>query len=248
MPDTSKLNLCTGWVLYTKRPSEGVDKLLPVQFASAKLPKYMSTWCPCELEGAGAVVAIDQVRHWINESDFTTIVLADNKPVVDATNMMKLGRHSKNARLQSLLTSVNRSNIVFRHNSAKAGLHCVPDAASRIKTSCGSKDCQVERFLEDLPNVVQCMSIMTDLSSDPVILAAVASEFERLLESGAAGPIPLGSREAWISIQKESKACRRFVKMKIDGQLPGRKDSDTSVLNKMLKKCSLERTYSRKRI
>ena len=68
MPDTAKVNLCTGWVLYTKRTSEGGEKLLPVQFASAKLPKYMATWCPCELEGAGAVVAIDQVRHWINES------------------------------------------------------------------------------------------------------------------------------------------------------------------------------------
>ena len=95
MPDTSKINLCTGWVLYLKRNQNGEEKLLPVQYASAKLKQYMSTWSPCELEGAGVVVAIDQVRHWINESMYTTTVLADNKPVVDAANMMKIGRHSK---------------------------------------------------------------------------------------------------------------------------------------------------------
>ena len=53
MPNTSKINLCNGWVLYTKRLSKDGERLLPVQFTSAKLPGYMSTWCPCELEGAG---------------------------------------------------------------------------------------------------------------------------------------------------------------------------------------------------
>ena len=165
MPDTSKINLCTGWVLYTKR--EG-DKLLPVQYASAKLSKYMATWCPCEMEGVGVVLAIDQVRHWINESHHTTIVLPDNKPVVDAANLLKTGKYSKNARLQSLLTCVNRSNASFKHNSAKAGLHIVPDAASRLKTSCGSRDCQVERFLQDLPDKVQCMSTSVKNDSNDI--------------------------------------------------------------------------------
>ena len=141
MPDTSKSNLCTGWGLYAKRKGDDKEeeKLVPVQYASAKLPPYMATWAPCELEGAGSVVAIDQVRHFINESNLTTIVLADNKPVVDAANLMKIGRHSRNSRLQSLLTSVNRSNITFKHNSAKAGLHVVADAASRHRTTCGLK-------------------------------------------------------------------------------------------------------------
>ena len=209
----------------------------------------MSTWCPCELEGVGVVIAIDQVRHWINESRLTTIVLPDNKPVVDAANMMKIGRHSKNARLQSLLTSVNRSNITFQHNSAKAGLHLVPDAASRLKMSCKSKDCQVERFLQDLPNQVQCMTILPgsscdilkQLNTDPVIIAATTSELINIMESGGAGPIPFGSKQAWINIQKECNFCRRFLEMKRLGQLPGRKDKDKAILNKMLKSCTVER-------
>ena len=75
-----------------------------------------------EKEGVGAVLAIDQVRHWVNESLKPTIVMPDNKPVVEAAAKMKLGKASTNSRLQQLLASVNRSNITFRHNSAKAGL------------------------------------------------------------------------------------------------------------------------------
>ena len=244
MPDTSKSNLCTGWVLYTKRD----DVLLPVQYASAKLPKYMAQWCPCELEGAGTVVAIEQVRHWINESHHTTIVLPDNKPVVDAANLMKTGKYSKNARLQSLLTCVNRSNITFRHNSAKAGLHTVPDTASRLKTTCRSSDCQVERFLEGLPNTVQCMSSSIEETSKdllsaifsnlPVVAAVHDHPPGNLLVNG---PLPLGSRQAWIEIQQESEICKRFTELKQLGQLPGRKDKNKTVLNKMLKRCEISK-------
>ena len=84
LPDTACEDNCTGWVLYTQR--EG--KNLPVQFCSAKLAPYMQNWFPCEKECIGAVLSIDQCRHWINESSQQTTVLADNKPVVDAANMM----------------------------------------------------------------------------------------------------------------------------------------------------------------
>ena len=47
-PDTSEVNLCTGWVLYCCREVEGTNRWLPVQYASAKLHNYMSTWTPCE--------------------------------------------------------------------------------------------------------------------------------------------------------------------------------------------------------
>ena len=171
-------------------------------------------------------MAIEQVRHWINESTKPTIVLPDNKPVVDAANMMRTGRASRNARLQSLLSCVNRSNVVFRHNSAKAGLHQVPDALSRIShPPCCSKDCQVERFLEELPDKVQCMSLTLEdiaLSSlDPTILASTAPMLEKLLSINS-GPIPLGSRQAWLNLQGSDSDCQRFLDCKREGKLPGR--------------------------
>jgi hypothetical protein len=242
-PDTSSSNLCSGWVLYTQR-TEGKETVwLPVQYASAKLSKYMNVWTPCEQEAVGAVLAIDQVRHWINESRKTTIVTPDNKPVADAANLMKMGRHSKNGRLQSLLSSVNRSNVQFRHNSAKAGLHVVADALSRrAGPGCRSKDCQVERFLEELPDRVECMpvtlqSIALD-STDPAALAASLGDMSEAMKMGA-GPIPMGSRKAWRGIQEDCDQCRRFLRFKRDGQLPGKKDKDKTTLNKMMKRCEV---------
>ena len=242
-PDTSNVNLCTGWVLYTERQQKEGTVWLPVQYASAKLHKYMSTWTPCEQEGVGVVLAIDQVRHWINESLKPTLVLPDNKPVVDAADLMRRGKHSKNPRLQSFLASVNRSNVRFKHNSAKAGLHAVPDALSRVPPKlCTSKDCQVERFLADLPARVELMPItletITLASLDPAQLAAITGEMQELLGKGT-GPIPLGSRETWIALQGECEDCHKFLSCKRLGQVPGRKDRNKAVVNRLLKTCEV---------
>ena len=78
-----------------------------MQYCSAKLADYMKDWYPWELEGVGAVLSIDQVAHWINESKHPTTVMPDSMPVVKAANLMKAGRHSKNPRLQSLLSCVS---------------------------------------------------------------------------------------------------------------------------------------------
>lgn len=244
-PDTSDTNLCTGWVLYCRREVEGSTRWLPVQYASAKLNNYMSTWTPCEQEGVGVVLAIDQTRHWINESSKPTIVLPDNKPVVEAADLMKRGKHSKNPRLQSFLASVNRSNITFSHNSAKAGLHDVPDALSRRPPKpCTSKDCQVERFLSELPARVELMSITLHSialeSLNPAQLAAVTGDVQELICKGT-GPIPLGSRETWIALQADCEDCCKFLLCKRLGQAPSRKDKNKTAVNRMLKTCEVSR-------
>ena len=81
----------------------------------------MSKWYPCEKEAVGVVLSLDQCSHWISESFLPTLVGPDSLAVVNAANLMRTGKHSTNPRLQSLLASVNRKNIKFFHNSAKAG-------------------------------------------------------------------------------------------------------------------------------
>ena len=258
LPDTSTDKLCAGWVLYTRRATKGKQvpdnsstppgdgfSWHPVQYMSGKLAPYMAKWSPCEQEAVGAVMAIDQSRHWINESRSPTWVLPDNKPVVDASNLMKLGRHSTNPRLQQLLASVNKGNVVFRHNSAKAGHHLIPDALSRAPTSkCTSKDCQIERFLEDLPQEVQFMPItiasLVLASTNPAILAAVAPDMAKMLGPGS-GPIPLGARETWVGLQSNCNLCARFIACKAQGQVPNSKARDKAGLNRLFKTCDLDR-------
>ena len=246
MPDTSTTNHCAGWALYTRRTSNTVDfDWLPVQYMSGKLAPYMAKWSPCEQEAVGAVMAIDQARHWINESRFPTWVLPDNKSVVDASNLMRMGRHSTNPRLQTLLASVNRSPVLFRHNSAKSGKHLVPDALSRTPIkSCGSKDCQIERFLAEMPQEVQFMpftlSSLCLASTDPTALAAMAPDVAKALGPGS-GPIPLGSREAWVALQSNCQLCKRFIDCKAQGQIPNSKARDKGGLNRLFKTCDLDK-------
>ena len=235
LPDTMSVPPCTGWVMYTKRD----DKLLPVTYCSAKLKDYMVKWFPCEKEGVGTVLAIEQCAHWICESDHPTMVGPDSSAVVDAAELIRKGKHSSNPRLQSLLSSVNRRNVRFFHNSAKSGKHIVPDTLSRLKdTRCRSKDCAVERFLDDIPIKLEAMSITLlslvledDLS--PAIIAATSAELADLL-TVRSGPIPLGSRATWIEIQKSDEDCRAIFKQKSSGDVP-RKKNTNPVQNKIFK-------------
>ena len=112
-----------------------------------------------------------------------------------------------------MLACVNRSNIVFRHNSAKAGQHTVADALSRNSSHhCTAKDCQVERFLEELPGkAMQCMSItletLTTAPLDPVHLATLTPEIAKLMGRGV-----YSSLFQYIPIDKKLPFLAHFIK------------------------------------
>ena len=248
LPDTMSVPPCTGWVLYTTRS----QKLLPVVYASAKLKDYMTKWFPCEQEAVGVVLAIDQCAHWIGESELPTLVGPDSSAVVKATELIKRGKHSSNPRLQSLLASVNRRNIIFFHNSAKSGKHVVPDHLSRLRdTTCRSQDCAVERFLSDIPIKIESMAttlmninsltllgmFLEDISPSPAIIAATSDELSEQLILRS-GPIPLGSRHTWINIQKSDEECRMVFKMKNLGAAPRKKNTNPTV-NKIFKEAAI---------
>ena len=179
----------------------------------------------------------------------TTMVGADSQPVVQAAKLMKTGKHSKNPRLQQLLTSINRRNIRFFHNSAKKGFHTAPDTLSRMNRSCNAKDCAVERFLADIPTHVQCMTMsaegvptnMTDLvfaKMDQCVLAATSTEMARALLPGP-GYIPLGSKKTWRDIQHTDRNCRIVLQLKSTGNLPTKKTTNPTI-NKYFKESVVE--------
>ena len=244
-PDTAKVKICTGWALYAMREEADGMKLLPVQYCSAKLPDYMANWYPCELECTGAVLSIDQVAHWINESKNPTTVMPDSMPVVKAANLMKAGRHSKNPRLQSLLACVNRRNVVFVHSSARTGQHIVPDTLSRLGRNCDCKDCGVKRFLEEIPSKVELMAmeVPADISStvwtdlEPCQIATMTSELNDMLVNNL-GAIPFGNKKAWGDIQRSDSDCRAVHSLKRAGNLPIKKRTNRNI-NRLLRECTV---------
>ena len=247
LPDAMSTLPCVGWVLYVQRDA----KLLPVVHCTAKLKDYMTKWFPCEKEAVGVVLSIDQCSHWIGESELPTLVGPDSLAVVKAVELIRKGRHSSNPRLQSLLASVNRRNIRFFHNSAKAGRHVIPDHLSRLTdTTCHSTDCAIERFLDDVPVNLEAMCLhlenpeasLLSLSLEdnlpcPPVIAATASELEHLLLARS-GPIPLGSRATWIDIQKSDEDCRTVYRLKSLGEEPRKKGTNPSI-NRIYKEADI---------
>ena len=244
-PDTAKTKICTGWALYAAKEKDDSTVLLPVQYCSAKLNDYMKDWYPCELECVGAVLSIDQVSHWINEARNPTTVMPDSMPVVKAANLMKAGRHSKNPRLQSLLSCVNRRNVVFVHSSARIGDHIVPDSLSRMPRSCDCKDCAVKRFLNEIPSKVELMALKvpSDISStiltdmEPCQVAAMSSQLNIMLVNSI-GAIPFGNKKAWIEIQKSDSDCRVVFSLKRAGELPIKKKTNRTI-NRFLRESTV---------
>ena len=249
LPDAMSSEPCIGWVLYVVRN----NTTLPVMFCTAKLKDYMRKWFPCEKEAVGVVISLDQCAHWILESHHPTLVGPDCLSVVKAADLIRRGKHSSNPRLQSLLASVNRRNIRFFHNSAKAGLHRVPDHLSRMKDkTCNSKDCAIERFLDDVPVNVQAMNMslsntrpnlfslcLAEIIPPPAIIAATSQELSDELIKRS-GPIPLGSRQTWMEVQKSDPDCQAVFNMKNFGDVP-RKNTTNPLINKMFKESIVEK-------
>ena len=248
LPDAMSVEPCIGWVLYVHRD----DKTLPVMFCTAKLKDYMCKWFPCVKEAAGVVISLELCAHWILESLHPTLVGPDCLSVVKAADLIRRGKHSSNPRLQSLLASVNRRNIRFFHNSAKAGLHRVPDHLCRMTDkTCNSKDSAIERFLDEIPINVQAMNIDTnqpplDLTSlcfagmipPPAVISATSMELgDELLKRS--GPIPLGSRQTWMDVQKSDHDCQAVYIMK-NSDVP-RKNTTNPIMNKMFKEAIISK-------
>lgn len=203
MPDGARTPGGIGWALFVQRKVDNINKLLPVQFYSAKVKPYMQKWLPCEIEGVAAAMAINACAHWILAADKPTYVTPDCKAVVEAVDRMRKGKLSRNPRLQMILISVNRRPVTFIHSSAKIGQHVIPDHASRLDITCGSKDCAVERFLDEIPDNVQCMKIalLDDLFTDSYPCHIAATSAQDLMSLSNGDNLPLGDRSIWISMQ-----------------------------------------------
>ena len=62
---------------------------------------------------------MEKAYHFIVESQLKTLHLVDNKPVVQAAKIIKDGRLSASARMQSFLACINRFPIIIQHISRK---------------------------------------------------------------------------------------------------------------------------------
>lgn len=227
MPDGARTPGGIGWALFVQRKTGDKPYLLPVQFFSAKIKPYMSKWLPCEIEGVAASLAINATSHWILASTKPTYVTPDCKAVVEAVERMRKGKISRNPRLQTILISINRRPVTFIHSSAKTGQHVIPDYASRMDITCGSKDCAVERFLDEIPDNVQCMSMksINDLFTPNYPCHIAATSTDNLISLSEGNHLPLGDKHVWKAIQESDIDISTVKELLTSGDSPRKNDS-----------------------
>ena len=119
----------------------------------------------------------------------------------------------------------------FSTTLPKNGKHLIPDHNSRTVTTCNSPNCQIEKFLEDIPTQPVCMSLNCNLTFSDFLFNEhpICSEISLLpLDSSA---LPFGSKNSWKDIQQSSDICKKFIAQKKDGTLPSKSDKDKNQLN-----------------
>ena len=222
MPDGARTPGGIGWALFVQRKLNDKPYLLPVQFYSAKIKPYMTKWLPCEIEGVAASLAINATSHWILAANKPTYVTPDCKAVVEAVEKMRKGKMSRNPRLQTILISINRRPVTFIHSSAKTGQHVIPDNASRLDITCGSKDCAVERFLDEIPDNVQCMSIkfINDIFTPNYPCHIAATSIDNVLSLSEGNHLPLGDKQIWKAMQESDLDIMTVKELLTSGDSP----------------------------
>ena len=78
-----------------------------VSTVSGECPPRMSDWPPCDGEAASAAFGLNRphIRDPILQSNKTTYILMDSKPVVEAANLLKRGKLSASNRMSTFLNS-----------------------------------------------------------------------------------------------------------------------------------------------
>lgn len=185
---------------------------------SMKLSETQTRWLPCEVEALGIASAINHWAKSIKESKFTTKVLTDSKPCVQAYLKLCKGEFSNSARVSTFLSTISRYRVTLQHISASANLPA--DYLSRNPMECTTRDCQVCKFSEDL-----CTSA--------VLAVSVSDILERRV------PMPFTNPQAWKNAQQECPDLRRVVVHLQHGTRPNRKSRGVKIVKEYLRSVTI---------
>ena len=186
VPDGAKKTPGIGHVLYAIKGEEKV----PVRFHSLKLPAKCERWQPCEVEALAFATGIEAEYDLIRESKHPLLICPDSKVVADAVELIKKGRFSASARINSFITNVNKVAIKVAHISGKAGLNAAGDHQSRYPSQCDSTICSICKFVNTMAETVldpAARNGTAEVTNSPAMI----------------------NRKSWKEAQKQDDACRK---------------------------------------
>jgi len=211
VPDGSQKTPGIGHILYAL--VNGHRK--PVRYHSVKLPDNCKKWSPCEVEALAFATGIQSEIDIIKESKHPLIIAPDSNPVKDAVNLIKKGKFSASARMNSFITNINRIPVEVLHASGKANLNAGGDMQSRNPSTCNTAHCTI------------CIFVHTAIDS---ILRPNAS-------LGAINSRNLYNTKSWASAQESNAACSMAASHLKTGKQPSKKSG--KLLSEVRRYCAI---------
>jgi hypothetical protein len=211
VPDGSQKIPGIGHVLYAL--VDGHRK--PVRYHSVKLPDNCTKWSPCEIEALAFATAIQTEMDIIKESKQPLLIAPDSSPVKDAVNLIKKGKFSASARMNSFITNINRVPVEVIHVSGKANLNAVGDMQSRNPSICSADVCSVCNFVK----------------------TSIGSVINPNASLGAIGAHSLYNSKSWAAAQHANAACRTAISHLRTGKQPSKKTG--SIFTEIRRYCTI---------
>ncbi len=214
--DASSSKFGIGATLVSTSPENANPSLC--SFFSAKLRSSHDKWLPCEIECLAIATSINHFRSLILESKYTTTVLTDSRPVIQAFERFKQGHFSTSSRMQSFLLAATQNNIDIKH--IKGSENSLSDFASRNSVNCKATNCSVCKFITNSTEISVCSVSVSDIVNGQV-------------------RIPFSNPTAWLQIQLNCPIVQLARKHIQEGTRPQKKLKNLRDVKQLIRVCSV---------
>ena len=229
---------CTLWAIIDNVPQI-------VSRFSSKLEKTMENMLkvqpktlPCDGEMSAVYVGIKSpvISSNIRASNKKTVCLVDNKPVVEASRLIKDGKFSSSRTINNLMTALSDYNLEFQHLSSKMGQNLIDDYGSRNPVSChNNPSCKICNFIKDCQQLTIAPLSFSISDAENCILGHVtpSDNFVQEIIRGVKS-IPFNNRKALKYIQDNDKDLIQLREYLLTGKRPTPKNNKVNSVKRYL--------------
>ena len=231
---------CTLWAMIENIPhvvcrfSARLDKTCERLLESSKVrPKTL----PCDGEMTAVYVGIKSPAFsaYIRASTKRTVCLVDNKPVVEASKLIKDGKFSSSRVINNLMSALSEYNLEFQHLSSKMGHNLADDYASRNPAECeGKPECKTCSFIKDCEDLT-IASLSFSVTEDSIL--GNVSQSSDLIQDIIKGvkSIPFNNRKALKYLQDRDEDLLKVRDYLTSGKRPTAKNTKENKVKRYLR-------------
>ena len=218
------------------RFSARLEKSMENMLTSASVkPKTL----PCDGEMAAVYVGIKSpvFSSHIKSSNNKTVCLVDNKPVVEASKLIKDGKFSSSRVINNLMTAISEYNLEFQHLSSKMGQNIIDDFGSRNPMKCqNGSSCKLCSFIKDCEGLT--IGSLSFAVADETLIGNIDLKSQNLIQDILHGKksVPFNNRKALKYLQDRDPDLILLRDYLISGKRPTTKQTKINKVKRYLQK------------